>query len=242
MLPLKDRYAGFFGISWRQRGILPSLGDGRNQRFVRKNAGIMNKPARADTETFRQRAREAAVRLFSRNGFEGTSVQQVADELGVSKQALLYHFSSKEGLREAVFVEVVDRWQNVLPRLLASLTQQDVGLEQTVAEIIEVSRAEPAYARFLMHELLRDARDPVVQDIDSWLTVAADIIRTAQNEGKVDPRVDAEAWLVNIGTIILATLCLLDARPGEPSPARVVRELARSIGASLRPPAPATPG
>jgi TetR/AcrR family transcriptional regulator len=196
----------------------------------------MSKPPRSDSELFRKRARAAAVRLFSRHGFEGTAVQAVADELGVSKQALLYHFASKEGLRQAVLEEMVAIWRNVLPRLLSALTRQEAGFEPALAEMVEFSRAEPAYARFLMQELLRDRREqhPIIQDVGAWLAVAADIIRGAQREGRVDAAVDPEAWLINIGTLILATLCLLDtARPGQPPAERIVGELTRLIGSSL---------
>ena len=50
---------------------------------------------------------------------------------------------------------------------------------------------------------------------------------------------DPEAWLINIGTLILATLCLVDTtRPDQPPPDRVIAELARLIGSSLLRPAP----
>jgi TetR/AcrR family transcriptional regulator len=196
----------------------------------------MSRPPRSDSEQFRKRARAAAVRQFAQHGFEGTSVQAVADELSVSKQALLYHFASKEGLRQAVLEEMVSTWRSVLPRLLSALTSQDAGFRPALDELVEFSRAEPAYARFLMQELLRArrSRHPVLDDVGPWLTVAADLIRRAQREGKVDAAVDPEAWLINTGTLVLATLCLLDAaRPGQPSRERVIAELARSIGASL---------
>ena len=196
----------------------------------------MIRPPRSDSEQFRKRARTAAVRQFAQHGFEGTSVQAVADELSVSKQALLYHFASKEGLRQAVLEEMVSTWRSVLPRLLSALTSQDAGFQPALDELVGFSRAEPAYARFLMQELLRPrrSRHPVLDDVGPWLTVAADLIRRAQRDGKVDAAVDPEAWLINTGTLLLATLCLVDAaRPGQPSSDRVVAELARSIGASL---------
>ena len=40
----------------------------------------------------------AAVELFARNGFEGTSVDDIAAEAGVSKQTVYSHFGSKENL------------------------------------------------------------------------------------------------------------------------------------------------
>lgn len=193
------------------------------------------------------RARSAAVRLFSRHGYEGTSVQQVADELGVTKQALLYHFSSKEGLREAALAEMVAVWRTMLPRLLATLTRppattgaragKDDPLENVLAELLAFASDEPAYPRFLMQELMRPAgaTHSIIHDIEPWVKVAADLIRNGKAEGKIDAGVDPEAFVVNLGTSILATLCLLDERPvpGKPPPKRLLRELARIARASL---------
>ncbi len=164
-----------------------------------------------DNEQIQTRARAAAVRLFSRRGFEGTSVQAIADEVGTSKQALLYHFSSKEGLRQAALDEMVSTWRAVLPRFLAALTRKEAPFEEALAEILQYFRAEPAYARFLMQELLSGARHPGVTDVDTWLGFAAEYIRQAQRDGLVGAEVDPEAWLINAGTFILASLSMLDS-------------------------------
>ena len=191
-----------------------------------------------DNEQIQTRARAAAVRLFSRRGFEGTSVQAIADEVGTSKQALLYHFSSKEGLRQAALDEMVSTWRAVLPRFLAALTRKEAPFQEALAEILQYFRAEPAYARFLMQELLSGARHPGVTDVDTWLGFAAEYIRQAQRDGLVAAEVDPEAWLINAGTFILASLSMLDSgaeRPERlPSEERVLKELARMIGSSLR--------
>jgi AcrR family transcriptional regulator len=42
----------------------------------------------------RSRVLDAALNLFSEHGFEGTTIQQIADRLGVTKAALYYHFES----------------------------------------------------------------------------------------------------------------------------------------------------
>jgi TetR/AcrR family transcriptional regulator len=202
-----------------------------------------NLPVAADLPT---RARAAAVRLFSSYGFEGTSVQAIADEIGVTKQALLYHFSSKEGLRTAALEEMVAVWRNVLPRLLSALTHQEAALEHALGELLDFFRVEPAYARFVMQELLRPAegRNPILSDVEPWLKVAADFIRNAQAEGKIEATVDPEAWMINLGTLILGTLSLIHDRsvPGKPTPKRILREMARIARASLMPMPAQAPG
>ena len=41
---------------------------------------------------------DVATVLFARRGFSGVSLQEIAKELGISKQALLHHFPRKEVL------------------------------------------------------------------------------------------------------------------------------------------------
>lgn len=55
-----------------------------------------------DAAGTRTRLLEAAIALFGRHSFAGTSLQMIADELGVTKAAIYYHFRSREQLLTAV--------------------------------------------------------------------------------------------------------------------------------------------
>ena len=50
----------------------------------------------------RDRALDAALVSFAARGYEATSLDDVADEVGVSKQAILYYFKTKPALLDAV--------------------------------------------------------------------------------------------------------------------------------------------
>jgi AcrR family transcriptional regulator len=58
------------------------------------------------TET-RQRAIEVALELFAAQGYEKTSLREIADRLGITKAALYYHFASKEALLGAIIESVL---------------------------------------------------------------------------------------------------------------------------------------
>ena len=62
----------------------------------------------------RERLVEAAVRLITRHGFAGTSLQMIADELGFTKAAIYYHFRTREQLLSAVVEPFLTRIQTVI--------------------------------------------------------------------------------------------------------------------------------
>src|SRR5689334_12768186 len=49
----------------------------------------------ADTRT---RIQQVALELFTEQGYEGTSLREIAERLGVTKAALYYHFKTKEDI------------------------------------------------------------------------------------------------------------------------------------------------
>lgn len=55
----------------------------------------------------RERMRGAALSLFSLHGVNGTSLQMIADEIGVTKAAVYYHFPTKEDLVHAVIAPYI---------------------------------------------------------------------------------------------------------------------------------------
>lgn len=57
---------------------------------------------------------EAAVRLITRHGFAGTSLQMIADELGFTKAAIYYHFRTREQLLSAVVEPFLTQLQTVI--------------------------------------------------------------------------------------------------------------------------------
>ncbi len=63
-----------------------------------KKAATPRGPGRPRSVEKKRRILAAATELFTRNGFEATSVDDIAAQAGVSKQTVYSHFGSKEGL------------------------------------------------------------------------------------------------------------------------------------------------
>ncbi|GAA3103169.1 TetR/AcrR family transcriptional regulator [Streptosporangium carneum] len=73
----------------------------------------------ADTRT---RIQEIALKLFVEQGYEATSLREIAEELGVTKAALYYHFKSKDEIVTSLAedrlreVEELVEWAKDQPR------------------------------------------------------------------------------------------------------------------------------
>lgn len=62
----------------------------------------------------RQRLIDVAVDLFTKYSFAGTSLQMIADELGITKAAVYHHFHTREELLTAVVEPVRVRLQVII--------------------------------------------------------------------------------------------------------------------------------
>lgn len=70
-------------------------------------------PGRGDT---RARILSVALELFAERGYAGTSVRDIAEELGVTKAAVHYHFSAKEQIVPALVGPMLAHLEEVLAR------------------------------------------------------------------------------------------------------------------------------
>ncbi len=68
-----------------------------------------------------------AARRFAEQGFQATSLEEIAAEAGYSKAALLYHFGTKDDLLAAVMGRHVEETE----RLVAELEDEPPGAERT---------------------------------------------------------------------------------------------------------------
>ena len=73
----------------------------------------MTTAAPRTTDT-RMRLIEAAIDLFTRHSFAGTSLQMIADELGFTKAAIYHHFRTREQLLAAVIEPMLDELRTVV--------------------------------------------------------------------------------------------------------------------------------
>lgn len=99
---------------------------------------------------------EAALEIFSRHGFRGATIDQIAEAAGMSKPNLLYYFRSKEAIHVTLMQRLLETWLAPLKEL------DDVGepmdeLRSYIRRKLEMSRDFPRESRLFANEILQGA-------------------------------------------------------------------------------------
>ena len=115
---------------------------------------------RRDPEATRAALLRAAEALFAESGFDGTSVEQIAEAAGVNKAMINYHFGGKGGLYRAILEET---FSEIAARVaaveVASLPAPRV-LGDLVRAVAGVAIRRPDFPRMFLRELLTKGIDP----------------------------------------------------------------------------------
>ncbi len=168
-------------------------------------------PQDAPPTEMRERILLQATHLFAQLGYGGTSVQAIADAVGIRKPSLLYWFPSKEALRQQVVEQLLAHWKREIPRLMAEARSGKDRFASTITVLVAYFAAEPDRARLLLREVLDrpDAtRALMAEHLRPWATVVTDYIRMGQGMGRVRLEVDPEAYVVMVVTMVLGTVAV----------------------------------
>lgn len=158
----------------------------------------------------RERILSAALKAFAARGAGASSIQDVADAAGMSKQALLHHFRTKELLREGVYDLLASRLREQLPAAAAELVSRSHDRYRGLIEVVQQRFIEnPELTRFLVFELL-ERPDAVLE----WLSVETapwlGLIRGVVAQSKdTEEGFDAEAHLTVLAVLMLSQSALL---------------------------------
>ncbi|WP_228122836.1 TetR/AcrR family transcriptional regulator [Saccharothrix syringae] len=113
------------------------------------------------SESTRQALVDSAVELFTKRGYAGTSLDEVAKRARLTKGALYHHFSGKQALFEAAFDSVEN---DFVLKLTEIVSAPGDPWDTAIAGLRAYVRVclEPPYQRIVVHEA------PVVMGWERW--------------------------------------------------------------------------
>lgn len=153
---------------------------------------------------------DVATRAFAENGYDGTPLQAVAEEVGVRKASVLYHFPSKNALREGVLDGLIARWTLVLPEVLLAAAKAD-RFERVLDAVYSFFAEDPNRARLLMREALdrpEKLRALLATHVRPWIGVISDQLKVAQAKGSVLPDADPAAYAALVVNMVVGGLAV----------------------------------
>ncbi|HET8668722.1 MAG TPA: TetR/AcrR family transcriptional regulator [Terriglobales bacterium] len=170
---------------------------------------------------------DAALKLFSQRGYEGTSTREICELAGITKPTLYYFFESKEGVYRALVRTAFEEYEEIVESGLST----PGGLREKLKKVAELeferTRAKPELVRFVF-SLVYSVNSPFVQVVQTFHeTMVArlhEAVSHATRAGEFSPGDVNVRMTVLIGALVEAiSNYLITGKP------RLTRELAHSI-------------
>ena len=102
-----------------------------------------------DRGNTKQEILKASLELFSVQGFEATSISQIADAVGIRKASLYSHFDSKQAILDAIVKEVLQQYGEHSIFARANWEKDAGNLPLTADEAVRMIQGQ---IRYILHD------------------------------------------------------------------------------------------
>ena len=116
---------------------------------------MAKKTSRIQTEN-RDRILDAALDIFSRDGFRGATIDEIAHKAGMSKPNLFYYYKSKEDIYQALLNGILKNWTKPLDEISADGDPRSEIISY-VRRKVEIAQKHPRESRIFASEIMRGA-------------------------------------------------------------------------------------
>jgi TetR/AcrR family transcriptional regulator len=130
---------------------------------------------------------EAALDVFSVNGFRGSTIDQIAEAAGMSKPNLLYYFPRKEEIHKRLMADMLQIWLAPL-REISSDGDAIPEIRSYIRRKLEMSRDFPRQSRLFANEMLHGAPrifDMLAGDLKTLVDEKAKVLTAWMDQGKI---------------------------------------------------------
>ncbi len=132
---------------------------------------------------------EAALEVFSQNGFRGSTLDQIAKAAGLSKPNLLYYFPSKVAIHRSLIDSLLKTWLDPLRKI----DPEGDPIEEILAYVwrkLDMAREYPRESRLFANEIVQGApniMDKIEGELKTLVDEKAVVIEGWIAAGKIAP-------------------------------------------------------
>jgi AcrR family transcriptional regulator len=193
-----------------------------------------------DRDATKSRILDAAIARFGTKGYEATSLDSIANDIGLAKQTILYWFGSKEGLLDAALDLAARELTEALEAPLRVSGEGWGKVESLVRSVFRLAGRRPELLG-LVREATRigpPASTRLSDTLGPLLARAVDFLQEEMDAGRMrkqDPRLvllAAYSTVVGMATEV-EILAVLGEEPGPRSLVRRRRELLSFLSSAL---------
>ncbi|MGR6924500.1 TetR family transcriptional regulator [[Actinomadura] parvosata] len=122
-----------------------------------------------------ERILEAARALFAARGYRATSMQAIADEVGITKAALYYHFDSKEEILQHLTFPLLDELEAVLAEAESGGGVEEVR-RRAIEGYVDVHLRHRHTLTMLVKDMTLLVQAPVADRFRAAIALANDLV------------------------------------------------------------------
>jgi AcrR family transcriptional regulator len=181
---------------------------------------------------------EEAIRRFGRDGYAGTSLDDIARAVGIRKQTLLYYFPTKDALLEVCLAAAGQRVAEALTEALAGKETYWERAEAVIHAVFALAEQWPEFPMFVREagRLGPEAFERFAAVLDPLRLRAIGFLETGMKEGQIR-RQDPALLLFTLYTAVVGSLTeasVLRAVVGEDKGRASLRRREREVVAFVR--------
>lgn len=173
-----------------------------------------------DAETTRQLLLDAALRVFSKQGFAQTRLEDIAHEANVTRGAIYHHFGGKAEIYNSLIATRFGQASQLLHEIMAQQTSPLTTLRNMAISMLHLLADDPEYRAVQEMVIFKTPITPdlaeglahKIQATRSLIDYLSGLIQQGIEQGEVNAQIDpTSAALAFIGLVNgVSTLWLLD--------------------------------